>query len=87
MFHFPKEKLLVGGDLIIGGAVGRTDLPDSDPVALDASIRRVMKLSPETRLLPGHGDVSTLGDEVQKNPYVRRAMGLVGGADLDGGFQ
>jgi len=42
MFHFPAEKLLVGGDLIIGGAVGRTDLADSSPTALYTSIRRVM---------------------------------------------
>jgi len=76
MFHFPAEKLLVGGDLIIGGAVGRTDLADSSPAALYTSIRRVMALPPDTRLLPGHGDVSTLADELETNPYVRAAMGL-----------
>jgi hydroxyacylglutathione hydrolase len=76
MFHFPAEKLLVGGDLIIGGAVGRTDLADSSPAALYTSIRRVMALPPDTRLLPGHGDVGTLEDELETNPYVRAAMGL-----------
>jgi glyoxylase-like metal-dependent hydrolase (beta-lactamase superfamily II) len=76
MFHFPTEKLLIGGDLIIGGAVGRTDLPDSDPAALDQSIRRVLKLPPDSRLLPGHGDPSTLGEELETNPYVRDALGL-----------
>ena len=45
MYHFPKEKILVGGDLIIQGAVGRTDLPDSSHADLNASIRKVMKLS------------------------------------------
>jgi hydroxyacylglutathione hydrolase len=74
MFHFPEQKVLVGGDLIIMGAVGRTDLPDSNPAALNASIRRVMRLPPETRLLPGHGQVSTLADELQNNPYVREAV-------------
>jgi glyoxylase-like metal-dependent hydrolase (beta-lactamase superfamily II) len=73
MYHLPDERLLVGGDLIIMGAVGRTDLPDADPGQLEASIRRVMKLPPDTRLLPGHGDVSTLGDERETNPYVREA--------------
>lgn len=73
-YHFPQEKVLVGGDLIICGAVGRTDLPDSDAAALDASIRRVMLLPPETRLLPGHGDISTLGDERRSNPYVQEAL-------------
>jgi hydroxyacylglutathione hydrolase len=70
-----KEKpFLVGGDLIIQGAVGRTDLPDSDPDALMASIRRVMRLPPTTRLLPGHGEPSTLGEELESNPYVQEAM-------------
>ena len=74
MYHLPDEKLLVGGDLIIMGAVGRTDLPDSDPDALDASIRRVMKLPDDTTLLPGHGDVSTLADERRDNEYVIAAL-------------
>jgi glyoxylase-like metal-dependent hydrolase (beta-lactamase superfamily II) len=74
MYHLPDEKVLVGGDLIIMGAVGRTDLPDSDPDALDESIRRVMKLPDDTTLLPGHGDVSTLGDERRDNEYVIAAL-------------
>jgi hydroxyacylglutathione hydrolase len=75
MYHLPSAKLLVGGDLIIMGAVGRTDLPDSDEEQLFKSIRRVMQLPPDTRLLPGHGDVSLLGEELESNPYVRAAMG------------
>ena len=74
MFHFPREKALVGGDLIIMGAVGRTDLPDSDPRALYASIRRIMKLPEQTQLLPGHGQPSTLGEERRTNPYVQEAL-------------
>ena len=74
MYHFPKEKVLVGGDLIIMGAVGRTDLPDSDPAALDESIRRVMQLPDETRLLPGHGSPGTLADERENNPFVQDAL-------------
>ena len=83
MYHFPDEKLLVGGDLIIAGAVGRTDLADSSPAALYASIRRVMQLPPDTKLLPGHGDVGTLADELETNPYVRAVMGLEEGVGLD----
>jgi hydroxyacylglutathione hydrolase len=79
MYHFPSEQLLIGGDLIICGAVGRTDLPDSDPAVLDASIRRVMELPGVTRLLPGHGQVSTLEWEGKNNPYVREAMEGSGG--------
>jgi hydroxyacylglutathione hydrolase len=74
MYHFAEQKVLVGGDLIIMGAVGRTDLPDSDPAALDASIRKVMKLPGDTTLLPGHGDASRLDDERRNNPYVQEAL-------------
>ncbi len=73
-YYFPKEKVLVGGDLIIGGSVGRTDLPDSDHAALEASIRRVMELPPETRLLGGHGPESTLDEERRDNYFVQEAL-------------
>lgn len=75
MYYFSKEKALIGGDLIICGAVGRTDFPDSDPAQLDASIRKVMKLPADTRLLPGHCETSTLGSERENNHYVREALG------------
>lgn len=74
MFYIPAEKILIGGDLIIMGAVGRTDLPDADFGTLQESIRRVMKLPDDTQLLGGHGDASLLGEERRENPYVREAM-------------
>ena len=74
MYHFPEQGVLVGGDLIIMGAVGRTDLPDASHPVLNASIRKVMQLPPQTNLLPGHGSPSTLAEEMQNNPYVREAM-------------
>jgi glyoxylase-like metal-dependent hydrolase (beta-lactamase superfamily II) len=75
MFHFPEQKILVGGDLIIMGAVGRTDFPDSNEGELYESIRRVMKLPAETQLLPGHGEPSRLEDEMRHNPFVMEAVG------------
>jgi glyoxylase-like metal-dependent hydrolase (beta-lactamase superfamily II) len=74
MYYLPAEKVLVGGDLIICGAVGRTDLPDSDPEALDKSIRRVMELPGDVHLLPGHCSASTLQQERETNAYVQQAM-------------
>ncbi len=74
VYYFPDEKLLIGGDLIICGAVGRTDFPDCDETALWRSIRRILQLPPETRLLPGHCNSTTLGHEMKHNPYVRQAM-------------
>jgi hydroxyacylglutathione hydrolase len=74
VYHFPKEKVLVGGDLIIGGSIGRTDLPDSDHEEMEASIRKVMSLPAATRLLGGHGDASTLEEERQTNPFVQEIL-------------
>ena len=73
MYHFPDQKLLVGGDLIIMNSVGRTDLPDSDERALFDSIRKVMRLPDDTQLLAGHGNPSTLAEERAQNDFVRAA--------------
>jgi hydroxyacylglutathione hydrolase len=73
-YYFPNDDLLIGGDLIIGGSVGRTDLPDSDHADLEASIRRVMELPPKTRLLGGHGPATTLEIERKSNPFVQQAL-------------
>jgi glyoxylase-like metal-dependent hydrolase (beta-lactamase superfamily II) len=74
MYYFEDEGVLVGGDLIIGGSVGRTDLPDSRHSDLEASSRKVMQLPLDTTLLPGHGHASTLRDELETNPYVQAAV-------------
>ncbi len=74
-YHFPTEQVVIGGDLIIGGSVGRTDLPDSSHSQLEASIRKVMALPPTTRLLGGHGDPTTLQYERDHNPFVQEALG------------
>lgn len=74
-YYFPREKILVGGDLIIGGSVGRTDLPDSKHADLEASVRRVMALPGATKLLGGHGQASTLAQEREQNEYVRSILG------------
>jgi len=74
MFHLPDQKVLIGGDVILMGAVGRTDFPDCSFEDLMKSIKRIMKLDPETTLLPGHGTASTLAHELQTNPYVQQAV-------------
>ncbi len=74
VYHFPKEDLLVGGDLIIGGSIGRTDLADSDPAQMAASLRKVMALPDKTRLLGGHGPPTTLGQERRDNHVLRQML-------------
>jgi glyoxylase-like metal-dependent hydrolase (beta-lactamase superfamily II) len=75
MYYMPSAKVLIGGDLIIMGAVGRTDFEDSSPAELNKSIRRVMKLRGDTQLLPGHGPPSHLDDERENNEWVQEALG------------
>lgn len=70
MYHCPAQKLLIGGDLIIANSIGRTDLPDSRHADLEKSIRRIMQLPPDTKLMPGHGDPTTLDEQRHVNPYV-----------------
>jgi glyoxylase-like metal-dependent hydrolase (beta-lactamase superfamily II) len=71
VYYFPNEKVLVGGDMIIGGSVGRTDLPDSDHRQMAVSLKKIMMLSDDTKLLPGHGANSTIGDERETNFCLR----------------
>ena len=73
-FYFENDGLLIGGDLIIGGAVGRTDLPDSDHADLERSVRTIMTLPGYTKLYPGHGEPSTLADEFRSNVHVQQIL-------------
>ena len=58
-------------DLIFAGSVGRTDLPGGDPAALVRSIKELMQLPDETKLLPGHGPSTTVGRERLTNPFLK----------------
>lgn len=64
--------ILLSGDTVFAGSVGRTDLPGGSQEALEASIRdRILPLPDDTLLLPGHGPETTLGRERDTNPYLR----------------
>jgi hydroxyacylglutathione hydrolase len=72
VFHSATAGVCFCGDLIFRDSVGRTDLPGGDWEALVRSIRlRVYSLPDETRLLPGHGPETTVGDEKSGNPFVQ----------------
>ncbi|MBP3227357.1 MAG: MBL fold metallo-hydrolase [Bacteroidaceae bacterium] len=69
-FHCPEEQLLLSGDNLFRGSIGRCDLPGSDPQALPAALRaKVLTLPPATRVLPGHGPETTVANELG-NPYL-----------------
>lgn len=70
IYHAPSATAIVG-DTLFAGSVGRTDFPGSDARTLAASIRGVLyRLPPETKVLPGHGPATTIGDEMRGNPFV-----------------
>jgi glyoxylase-like metal-dependent hydrolase (beta-lactamase superfamily II) len=71
---FPEAKLLVSGDTLFAGSVGRTDLPGGDTAALMESLRGLAKLPADTVVIPGHGPTTTLRDELETNPYLDEAM-------------
>jgi hydroxyacylglutathione hydrolase len=76
MYYFEQDKLLVGGDLIIAGSIGRTDLPDSNPRHMLESLKKAMALPDDTTLLPGHGEISTLGEERDENDVLQSVLDL-----------
>jgi hydroxyacylglutathione hydrolase len=61
---------LFTGDLLFAGSIGRTDLPGGDHAAILRSLARTLTLPDETVVLPGHGPVTTVGDERQTNPFL-----------------
>ena len=69
---FLGHDVLLGGDCIFAGSVGRTDLPLCDPVIFQNTLQRLATLPPATRVLPGHGPATTIARERASNPYLRQ---------------
>jgi glyoxylase-like metal-dependent hydrolase (beta-lactamase superfamily II) len=73
-FHRPT-RLAVVGDVLFAGSIGRTDFPRGDHAALIRSIRqRLWPLGDDVGFIPGHGPMSTFGEERQSNPFVGDGM-------------
>jgi hydroxyacylglutathione hydrolase len=71
-FYHTPSNLVFGGDVLFAGSVGRTDLPGGDSDALSTAIRdKLYRLPDKTKVLPGHGPVTTIGVEKKTNPFVR----------------
>ncbi|GII95320.1 MBL fold metallo-hydrolase [Sinosporangium siamense] len=71
-FRLPQPEVMLSGDLLFAGSIGRTDLPGGDyPTILDSLARKCLTLPDETVVLPGHGPQTTIGRERATNPYLR----------------
>jgi len=70
IFYCAEASAAFCGDLVFAGSVGRTDLPGGSSLMLIRSIRHsIVTLPRQTRLLCGHGPETTVGDEMDSNPY------------------
>jgi glyoxylase-like metal-dependent hydrolase (beta-lactamase superfamily II) len=70
--------VLFSGDVIFKGSTGRWDLPGGDREQMERSLERVMTLPPQTKVYPGHGAITTIGDELSTLRYLREAGVLPG---------
>ncbi len=71
--YFEADKKLVAGDTLFAGSIGRTDLPGgSYEKIMDSLHDRVMALPDDTIVIPGHGEMTTIGREREMNPFLRK---------------
>lgn len=70
-YYLPQEKLLLSGDTLFAGSVGRTDLPGGDMATLMRSLDSLRSLPEDTVVIPGHGMTTTIGRELASNPFLQ----------------
>ena|SRR5438270_9250355 len=69
--YFEPEKKLIAGDTLFAGSIGRTDLPGGSMQKIMRSLHdTVMALPDETVVIPGHGPLTTIGEERESNPFL-----------------
>jgi glyoxylase-like metal-dependent hydrolase (beta-lactamase superfamily II) len=62
--------LVLSGDLVFAGAIGRSDFPNSSPRDMERSLRRFLELPDDLEVLPGHGATTTVAAERATNPFL-----------------
>ena len=71
VLHHPASRLAIVGDVIFAGSIGRTDFPRGNhQQLLDAIVQRLWPMGDDTSFIPGHGPMSTFGQERLTNPFV-----------------
>jgi hydroxyacylglutathione hydrolase len=69
--YFPAETMLIAGDTLFAGSIGRTDLPGGSFEKILHSLHdRVLALPDETLVVPGHGPLTRIGEERESNPFL-----------------
>ncbi len=77
-FYVERESVLFSGDVIFKGSTGRWDLPGGDREQMERSLERVMALPADTKVYPGHGAITTIGEELSTLRSMREAGVLPG---------
>ena len=69
--YFSAEKKLIAGDTLFAGSIGRTDLPGGSMKKIINSLHgKLLALPDETVVVPGHGPLTTIGEERRTNPFL-----------------
>ena len=69
--YFEADKKLIAGDTLFAGSIGRTDLPGGSTQKIMRSLHdTVLALPDETEVIPGHGGLTTIGEERERNPFL-----------------
>jgi glyoxylase-like metal-dependent hydrolase (beta-lactamase superfamily II) len=67
-----NDQILLSGDVLFAGSIGRTDLPSGSHDAMVKTLKnRVLTLDDDLRVLPGHGPETTIKFERKNNPYLK----------------
>lgn len=70
-FVLHDEKIVITGDALFQGSIGRTDLPGGDyPTLINSINQQLLTLPDDYDVLPGHGPISSIGDEKRSNPFL-----------------
>ena len=71
-----SDEILVSGDVLFAGSIGRTDLPTGSATDMEETLRKkVVPLSDHLRVLPGHGPETSMAVEKKNNPYLKSLVG------------
>jgi hydroxyacylglutathione hydrolase len=69
--YFPADKTLIAGDTLFAGSIGRTDFPGGSMQKMMQSLHgTVLALPDETVVVPGHGPLTSIGEERESNPFL-----------------
>lgn len=71
--YFPVQKTLIAGDTLFAGSIGRTDLPGGSFDKIMRSLHnQLLQLPDDTQVVPGHGPMTTIGEERETNPFLQK---------------